>query len=318
MSTHQASAAGGLAPTAAFTLRGREIVVGFDGSEPAAAAVRWAACEAARLGSPLLVAYAADAPAVPPWPSSGVGGPPPNLSAVAARIAGRGAELARREQPGLTVRSRGMLGGAAGQLIELSQRAGLVVVGHRDRSALAIAALGSVSFAVMVHARCPAVIVHSGDMVHPEEPPRPVVVGVDSSRAAEAVVDLAAELACQAGAPLRVLSCWQPPAAEPWADAYRGGELHRDLAALEEARAGGCLAKAVAQVEERYPKVTVTGCSLQGAPAEQLVAASANAGLVVVGSRGRGGFAGMMIGSVSHAVLRGSACPVAVVRRGPL
>jgi nucleotide-binding universal stress UspA family protein len=76
------------------------------------------------------------------------------------------------------------------------------------------------------------------------------------------------------------------------------------------------VARAVEALRREHPDLDVSGEAAEGSAVDILVRASRDAGLVVVGSRGHGGFAGMMLGSVSHAVLRGADSPVAVVRRG--
>jgi nucleotide-binding universal stress UspA family protein len=295
-------------------LAGREVVVGFDGGEPARAAVRWAAREAARLGSPLTIVYAANVPAVTAW-SPGTAVVLDGLGDVSERVAAEGAALAREVAPDLRVRSLGMIGGPAGELIGRSGEAGLVVVGRRRRSALASAALGSVSFAVILHARCPVVVVQEGTEDAAAAPGGPVVVGVDGSRAAQAALELAAELADAWGSALSVVAAWAVPASEPWTEAL-GPEAAQ--AAHDDARRGAeeVAVAALDRVRAAHPGTEVSVSVVQGPAEEVLAEASRSASLVVVGSRGHGGFAGMMLGSVGHSVLRKASSPVAVVRWG--
>jgi nucleotide-binding universal stress UspA family protein len=296
------------------SLAGREVVVGFDGGEPARAAVRWAAREAARLGSPLTIVYAANVPAVTAW-SPGTAVVLDGLGDVSERVAAEGAALAREVAPDLRVRSLGMIGGPAGELIGRSGEAGLVVVGRRRRSALASAALGSVSFAVILHARCPVVVVQEGTEDTAVASGGPVVVGVDESRAAQAALELAAELADAWGSALSVVAAWSVPASEPWTEAL-GPEAAQ--AAHDDARRGAeeVAAAALDRVRAAHPRIEASLSVVQGTADEVLAEASRSAGLVVVGSRGHGGFAGMMLGSVGHSVLRKASSPVAVVRWG--
>lgn len=301
-------------PARHASLAGREVVVGYDGGEPARAAVLWAAREAQRLGSPLAVVYAANVPAVTAW-TPGMPGLVDGLVDVTARVAEEGAALAREVAPGVAVRSSGLVGGAAGELIGLSGEAGLVVVGRRRRSALASAALGSVSFAVILHARCPVVVVQEGADGRPGTSQAPVVVGVDGSRAAESALDLAAQLAAAWGAPLCVVAAWSASASEPWTEAL-GPEAAQ--LAVEDARLGAedVASAALEHVRATHPELTASVSVVQGPADAVLAQASRGAGLVVVGSRGHGGFAGMMLGSVGHGVLRKASSPVAVVRWG--
>ena len=297
-------------------LAGRPVVVGFDGSPPSVAALRWSASEAARLQAPLTVVYAANVPVLAPWHRSPGEPSTSHVAEISARLAQRGADLARREHPDLVVRSRGVLGGAAGELIDASQSAGLLVVGRRPRGALQAAVLGSVSFSVIMHARCPVVVVQETAGRRPGAQ-WPVVVGVDGSRASHGALAFAAEVAASTGAPLEVVACWSPVGSEAWAE-----ELGKPADALltdgEERRAREVMGESVSAARRAHPTAEVTGRLAEGRPDDVLVASSEEAGLVVVGSRGHGGFAGMMLGSVSHSVLRGASCPVAVVRRGAI
>ena len=299
----------------AASLTGREVVVGFDGSPPSASAVRWAATEAVRLGAPLRVVYAADDAGLPRWGLRTAAGAP-DLATMSGRMAARGAELARSVEPGIAVHAVGAIGGAAAQLVAESAEASLVVVGRRPRGSFQPGVLGSVSFAVAMHARCPVVVVQEDGERHPGDNGSPVVVGVDGSRQSQAALTLAAEFAHAWHAPLHVVSAWQVPVREPWSELFGGGPDFADVAEAAEAAAREEVGIAVDRLVREHPELEVSGRVLEGPAVDALVQASAGAGLLVVGSRGHGGFAGMMLGSVSHAVLRGAQSPVAVVRRG--
>lgn len=307
-------AAIGTFPTGRPGVAGREVVVGYDGGEPARAAVTWAAREALRLGSPLTVVYAANVSAVTAW-TPGTPVLVESLVDVTARVAEEGAALAREAAPGVAVRSSGMVGGAAGELIGLSGDAGLVVVGRRRRSALASAALGSVSFAVILHARCPVVVVQEGAEARSGPQPGPVVVGVDGSRSSQGALDLAAQFASAWRTPLLVVAAWSVAGSEPWTEALGPEAAH---AALEDARMGAekVAFTALEHVRSDHPGLSASASVVQGSADIVLAKASHEAGLVVVGSRGHGGFAGMMLGSVGHSVLRKASSPVAIVRWG--
>ncbi len=297
-------------------LRGREVVVGFDGSVAARAAVRWAATEAARLGSPLGVVYAAD---VPVLRGDGATTSVQDVHELAAQVAREGAALARRTSPGLVVRSHGVVAGAPAELVASSAQAGLLVLGRRaPQSGQGHGALGSVSFAVVLHSRCPVVVVHEERDQVSGSVTLPVVAGIDGSRAAAGALAVAAQFAQARGSGLHVICAWGIPPKETWAQSLAGTG---DLAALTlagSARAEEKVAGGLAWVREAYPGLRVSGQAVEGDPAVLLTQASSGSGLVVVGSRGQGGFAGLMIGSVGHSVLRSSHCPVVVVRRGSL
>lgn len=289
--------------------------MGFDGSAAALAAVRWAAAEASRLGSPLVVVYAADVPVTTGW---GTGAVPvaPDLVRLSRSVAARGAAVAREQQPDLLVHSLGVVGGAAAELVAHSADAGLVVVGHRPRGAVQAAVLGSVSFAVAMHARCPVVVVNDAGERSTDLQGRPVVVGVDGSKAADAALQVAVQLALASEAPLRLVSAWQVPVREPWSDLYGGVPDLADLQSATPAVVKDGVDVAAAALRAEHHQLQVSGEAVEGSAADVLVEESTRALLTVVGSRGHGGFAGMMLGSVSHAVLRGADSPVVVVRRG--
>src|SRR6476661_3667406 len=165
-------------------LAGAPVIVGFDESAASVAALQWAAAEAARLGSELTVLSASDPP-VPTPVSVGVGvsRPGPDLRSSSRAAAGRGVDLARACNADGVIAAVGVVGGPAGELVARSSDAGLVVVGRNRRSGLQAPVLGSVSFAVALHARCPVAVVGEGAERHPSTS-WPVVVGTDGSRPA--------------------------------------------------------------------------------------------------------------------------------------
>ena len=293
-------------------------VVGFDGSRPSATAARWAAVEAHRVGDALRVVSAADptgAGALPPDVlPAGVSHGRPDQRVSSRRMAEQGADLARAVDGEVVVRGVGVVGGPAGVLVAQSGDAAFLVVGRRSDASSAWA-LGSVSFAVAMHAWCPVVLVPERSEVHPG-PEHPVVVGVDGSRASAAVVEVATRFARVGRAPLRVISAWQRPPAGTWPEVDGVSEE----AIARAARTAACtrVERAVERAAALAPDVELRPEVVEGTPTEVLVDASRGAGLTVVGSRGHGGFAGLALGSVGHGVLRGAFSPVAVVRRGAL
>jgi nucleotide-binding universal stress UspA family protein len=288
------------------------VVVGFDGGEPSVSAARWAAVEAARLGCPLRVLYAAE----PPMPGALPGAVvvQPELHRAGRRVAERGADLARSLDDVLDIRAVGVVGGPAGELVAQSGEASFLVVG-RGRAMGGATALGSVSFAVATHAWCPVVVVPEEEQAHPG-PDVPVVVGVDGSRASQAALEVAAQFARAAGASVRVVSAWHRPTTERWPGGGVDASTVDVLVRAAETGARATVAQAIAQITALLPGWAVSGSVVEGPATDALVDASCDAGLVVVGSRGHGGFAGLALGSVGHGVLRASHSPVAVVRRG--
>jgi nucleotide-binding universal stress UspA family protein len=184
-------------------------------------------------------------------------------------------------------------------LTEKSADAGLVVIGSRGRGPLASALLGSVAFNVAASAKCPVIVVTGDPANRSAGPERPVVVGADGSAAAAAAVAFAAGRAADASADLEIVACT--------------GE-HPDFDSAELRASAEEIARSAAErLRDTHPGLTVT-TRVEDSPADRiLVDASTGAGLVVVGTRGRGAFEGMLLGSVSHAVIHGANCPVAVV-----
>jgi nucleotide-binding universal stress UspA family protein len=139
-----------------------------------------------------------------------------------------------------------------------------------------------------------------------------ITVGVDGSHGANKALEWAMEEAAARHLPLTVLTVYEAPS-----DGYTGSPvlLPTDEPAVEKARqaAEEAVAKAAALLGESRP-ASVTVQAVSGIPAQELIKASRDAGLVVVGSRGGGGFARLMLGSISDKVVRYAFCPVVVVR----
>ncbi|MFE7317817.1 universal stress protein [Streptomyces sp. NPDC057555] len=161
----------------------------------------------------------------------------------------------------------------------------------------------SVALPVMAHARCPVVVVPEPEYAT-QDPPF-VVVGVDGSAHSEAAVDVAFQQAALHGAILQALYVRRPP---------RFGERNDDAADQEGYR---LLSEAVAGRTASYPDVALHQEVLVGHPVEALTRASAQARCLVVGTRGLGGFTGMLLGSVSQGVLPHAKCPVIAVPEPP-
>ena len=137
-----------------------------------------------------------------------------------------------------------------------------------------------------------------------------IVVGVDGSETASEALRLAAAEAELHRARLRIVVVWQASAV-----AYGGGFVPFDDGAFDvlRDRAQSVADDAAATVAELAPAVECAAVVLNGQPAEALLGASEDADLVVVGSRGLGGFKRLMLGSVSDQVVHHSVCPVLVV-----
>jgi nucleotide-binding universal stress UspA family protein len=284
---------------------GWPILVGIDGSDIALDAARWAAAEAGRRDMPVRLVAAV------PWSMFQPIGLPHLGQEYARDAALRVAQdhLARaraeveRTLPAARVDHEVRGGNPAEVLYEESARAGLLVLGNRGRGGFAGLLAGSVSTTLAAAAACP-VVVYRG----PSVPDGPVVVGVDGSPDGDAALEFAFEEARLRGAELVAVHAWSVDVFDPAV-----GSL-LDRPAFEH-RESEVLAGTLAAWQAKYPEVIARPRLSADRPAAALVAESGAAQLLVVGSRGHGQVAGLLLGSVSQATVHHSHCPVAVVRR---
>lgn len=279
------------------------VVAGVDGSEAARRAVVWAAEEAVRRGAALrlVTAFAFTADHVVGHPGLGERYRD-TMEEVARRDLAAAEELAAVADVPVTADLR--VGFPIGTLAEEARHAQLLVVGSRGRGGVAGLLLGSVSAALAAHAACPVVVVRedaAGTVGGP------VVVGIDGSPGSEAATAFAFEAAAMRGVPLVAVHSWTDLVIDPAAAPLMDGD-----AVAQSERA--VLAERLRGWKEKYPDVDVQQVVVRDLPAHALVERSAGAQLLVVGSRGRGGAASLLLGSVSHGVLHRGRCPVAVVR----
>jgi nucleotide-binding universal stress UspA family protein len=142
---------------------------------------------------------------------------------------------------------------------------------------------------------------------------RPIVVGVDGSHCSLFALDFAAEEASLRGVPLRIVCAWDLPEAAYAVSAYPKEVLKEILESVEE-EAKAVVANARARVAELKPTLAVKTKVVKGHATYILLEEAKDATLVVVGNRGRGGVASLLLGSVSHAVVHLAPCGVVVVR----
>lgn len=289
----------------------KPVVVGYDGSAEARHAVDWAALHAARDRLPLTVLFA--------WGDADVPGAegdarPRAVQGAADAIASAGMERARVMAPGIEVRAGTSGQGAAAALQTLSEDAGLVVVGDRHHRRMSSAPVGSVAFAVAAHAHRPVVLVPAGSDVLPG-PQHPVVVGVDGSGGSDAAARWGAGLAVRARADLVLASGWHPHRSDHWSRTYLVDEQwrHEDTERARQ-RASWHVAHARGLVRRDHPGLAIREHAYEGRADDVLTRLSEGAGVVVVGARGQGDLATMLLGSVARGVMHRSHCPVAVIR----
>jgi nucleotide-binding universal stress UspA family protein len=139
-----------------------------------------------------------------------------------------------------------------------------------------------------------------------------IIAGVDGSDSSRAALRWAYDEAGHHGASLTVLASWQPPAL-PMSPPY-GSLPEEGYERQPKTDALALLDRFVAELEPRTPEVDVRTLIEEGSPAKVLIERSRDADLLVVGSRGLGGFAGMVLGSVSQHLVAHAHCPVVVVR----
>ncbi|MBJ7338117.1 universal stress protein [Mycolicibacterium sp.] len=281
------------------------VVVGIDGSEPAKAALRWAAREAMLRHVPLSIVHAYT-PAI-------IDGHDARLQArvtkwqryqgrrIIDEAVGIVTELATGHNPTLetdTISSRPL-----SALVDASKEAQLVVVGSRGRGRLDRLVLGSVSTGLCHHAHCPVAVIHADPAVGSES--RPVLLGVDGSPASDAATAIAFDAASRRGVGVLALHAWS----DAGVYTLMGPDWHTFQHAADEV-----LAERLAGWQERYPDVHVERMLVCDEPAYWITTASDKAQLVVLGSHGRGGLASMLLGSVSTAVAQSATVPVIVTR----
>ncbi|MGW4170293.1 universal stress protein [Streptomyces chartreusis] len=265
---------------------GKLVVVGVDGSSSCRAAVEAAAREARWRGAGLRVVHAVSRSGRPMYSQ-----PDP---APLDDLVREAADHARAVAPEAEVTEAVVPGSAVAVLGAESRAADLVVVGARGAGGFVEMLLGSTAVSLAAHTKCPVMVIRG-------EPADagPVVVAVDGSPKGERAVEFAFAEAALRKAEILAVHAWLPD----YAPAGTGVESAERL-----------LAQALAGHAEKYPDVVVGQQVLSGEPRETLIEASRSAQLMVLGARGHGGFAGLLLGSVSQALLHHAHCSVTVVR----
>ncbi len=286
------------------------VVVGIDGSEESKHAIAYGAWEAARRQVPLRLVFAFQptpiwGPAIlkpgdydqkQPW----VG----ELLAKATKQVGDGYK-------DLFIDAVAITGNAAGTLVDESRRASLVVVGTRAAGGLVEHLTGSVALQLAAHANAPVIAVRGAHV--DDDPARagaPVVVGLDGSDQSARAMVFAIEQAIARKADLHAVFAWDVERV------HNVGPNPPQTFSVVEAQhaAERLLAEAAAGWSERYPGLNVVQRAVYDiSPVHALVTEGSGAGLIVVGSRGHGGFLGLRLGSTVDGVIRHAPVPVAVV-----
>ena len=286
------------------------VLVGFDGSEHAALALRYGASEALRLGTVLTVISVYTLPMMI-YPNIASMPPEPEDEAAKRRavtILDEAMEILR-DHPGPTS-FRTAAGDAAGVLVAVSADAKVTIVGARGRGGFIGRMLGSVSTALPAHSQCPTVVVprQLAENVHSDGP---VVAAVDGSGPGRVALDTAARSAASRGADLEIVSVL--PTGDEWLYWYPELELTGEIFVRRQTQLEAALEEEVLRLQEQFPDLRITTSVLVGDPRDILAEITARAQLTVLGTRGRGAVKSALLGSVSRGVLNGAEGPVMVV-----
>jgi nucleotide-binding universal stress UspA family protein len=284
------------------------VVVGVDGSAASMVAVDWAARDAAMRNVPLTLVHVASGLAGT-WPQTPT---PIGFGEWQRRRGGEMIDDAVRivekamPRPGLIqVETEMYYSATIPTLVDISKEADMVVVGSRGHSAIG-SLLGSVSAGLVQHAHCPVAVIHDEDPLMPHPAQAPVLVGIDGSPTSELATAIAFDEASRRHVDLIGLHAYSDARLVD----FPGVDWPMMKSSEDEV-----LAERLAAWQEHYPDVKVHRHVVCDRPARQLIERSEAAQLLVVGSHGRGGFAGMLLGSVSAAVVQGARMPVIVARQ---
>jgi nucleotide-binding universal stress UspA family protein len=297
-------------PIGNSALKYRGVVVAVDGSPAARVAVDWAARDAALRRVPLTIVHVIAPLDIGPWvdlpltPEFWEDRDRHGRRVLEKALATVNDALADSDEE-LLIDTRLVHDAIVPTLVDMSKESDLLVVGCRGFGGVKGLLLGSVSSGLVHHAHCPVAVIHDEDPMMDHPAMAPVAVGIDGSPASELATEIAFDEASRRGVELVAVHTWMNSADFPI-------EVPRDEV---DAQAGEELSQRLAGWCERYPDVVVRRVIGQDNPAHKLLEESERAQLLVVGSHGRGGFAGLLLGSVSSQVAHAARMPVIVARQ---
>lgn len=288
------------------------IVCAVDGSEASKTATKWAANTAVKRGIPLRLVSSYSMPQflyaegmVPPQELY------EDLEAETLEKIEEAKKVAIDFVPEVDVSHQIEEGSPIDMLLDLSEQCTMIVMGSRGLGGLSGMVMGSVSAAVVSHASCPVVVVREDNDVTEETKYGPVVVGVDGSGVSQKAIENAFKEADARGAELIAVHTWMDMQVQA---SLAGLSAAQQQWQVVEEEQNALLGHRLAGWADRYPDVEVTKIVTRDRPVRALADASEGAQLLVVGSHGRGGFKGMLLGSTSRALLQAAPCPMMVVR----
>lgn len=289
------------------------VVAGVDGTEPSERAALWAARQAVAFGKPLVLVYGMR------WPMYtqahlhapvGLGVVEPGLTEEPMRRWARdmldGLAERCREATGAEVDSDIVSGEPVDAVVLAADRVAFAVVGHSDQGGVAEFLLGSTAQRLTRSCPWPVVVVRDEAAVEEARDGGPVVVGVDGSPVSGQALRFAFGFAARHGAEVVAVH-----ASSERTTATAEPVQTREEAALREG--WGPVGSELAECARRYPDVSHRLLDVSAPPVEALLAASAEAALLVVGSHGKGAMRRALLGSVSHELVDSAPCPVAVL-----
>ncbi|APT93454.1 universal stress protein [Corynebacterium phocae] len=288
------------------------VVVAVDGSEASDSAVRWAANTAMKRRIPLRIASSYT---VPQFLYAEGMVPPKDLfedlqNETLEKIE-RARAIAYDVAPEIKIGHTVAEGSPIDMLLEMSNDVTMIVMGSRGMGGLSGLVMGSVSASVVSHANCPVVVVREDNNVTEKTKYGPIVVGVDGSEVSQQATEYAFAEADARAAEVVAVHTWMDMQVQ---SSLAGLSAAQSEWATVEKEQEELLTQRLAEIHERYPNVPVRKIVARDRPVRALSDAAEGAQLLVVGSHGRGGFRGMLLGSTSRALLQTAPCPMMVVR----
>ncbi|MBB2955105.1 nucleotide-binding universal stress UspA family protein [Bifidobacterium commune] len=285
----------------------KAILVGVDGSQASYKATWWAANYAKHAGLMLQIvcAYSLPSYAAVSFDSTYTSmGDDSTAHLDAQEILSKAKAIA--DEQGVEAQTLIVTGDPSSVFVELSRNYNLIVIGNRGKGGLAERLLGTTSSSLPAYAYCPIIVVpytdDDGKTLHLNNTIQRVAVGIDASQWGIKALEISAELSDVNGAELDVIDA--VPGLQGVSD--EDGVYDSYMEDLE---------TMLAPVRQAHPDLKITKTIVPESAVSALTKASYDHDVVVVGSRGRGGFTGLLVGSTSQGLIQHSAGPVYVVPR---